>query len=207
MERNDLTSPTQNVFILRAFLNIFRYVQNCTFTSTIQLEDMNIEGKSYKWTNYSLHTFGYRPIYTGNNSSMKGVVTTCFLAEWNRPLCLPNTALNLDMLSAAIYMLYSIKITFISPYIHANYILLLVNEYPNLNQLRPSAPISYGCSMPASLIFFYIHSNFFVQLGTHMVFSNLMNVISLCFKVQLTKVINQWTHALRKFQNSINKLS
>jgi len=33
-------------------------MQNCTFSFTTQLQDMNIEGNSYKWTSYSLHISG-----------------------------------------------------------------------------------------------------------------------------------------------------
>jgi len=46
--KDSLAPPTQKVKFCEHSSNLFRCMQNCTFSFTMQLQEVNIEGESYK---------------------------------------------------------------------------------------------------------------------------------------------------------------
>ena len=67
-------------------INLSRSVQNWTFSLGMQLEDLNVECQSYKWTSSLLNISGYR----GQKwHSTKGVVTTHFSNSEKQPMLSP----------------------------------------------------------------------------------------------------------------------
>ena len=51
--KDALAPPTWSAEFWAHSSNLFRCVQNCTFSFSMQTEDVNIECESYKWTSYS----------------------------------------------------------------------------------------------------------------------------------------------------------